>query len=158
MSSRPVVVIFNSNDDVVEMLRFAFERAGLVVVSGHIDAVRRGHQRLSDFVQEHNPSVIVYDLVPPYDRSWTFLEHLRETPSLKGRRFVITSTNARRVPKSLGAPNTCSRSRGSRTTSTQSLRRWRPPRAGATPSCRLTPGQSEGVYSAEPTKVRFRKW
>jgi DNA-binding NarL/FixJ family response regulator len=97
MSSRPVVVIFNSNDDVVEMLRFAFERAGLVVVSGHIDAVRRGHQRLSDFVQEHNPSVIVYDLVPPYDRSWTFLEHLRETPSLKGRRFVITSANARRV-------------------------------------------------------------
>ena len=42
MSSRPVVAIFNSNDDVVEMLRFAFERAGLVVVSGHID-------RRSDF-------------------------------------------------------------------------------------------------------------
>ena len=102
MSIRPVVAIFNSNDDVVEMLRYAFEHAGMVVVSGHIDAIRRGHQRLSDFVQEHNPSVIVYDLVPPYDRSWMFLEHLRDTPSMKGRRFVITSTNAQRATEIIG--------------------------------------------------------
>ena len=99
---RPVVAIFNSNDDVVEMLRFALERAGLIVVSGHVGAIRRGQQRLSDFIEEHNPSVILYDVVPPYDRSWRFLEHLRETPSLRGRRFVITSTNAQRVREVAG--------------------------------------------------------
>jgi DNA-binding NarL/FixJ family response regulator len=102
MSKLPVVAIFNSNDDVVEMLRFAIERAGMVVVSGHIDAVRRGEQRLSDFVDEHDPSVILYDLVPPYDRSWRFLEHIRDTPSMKGRRFVITSTNAERANEIIG--------------------------------------------------------
>jgi DNA-binding NarL/FixJ family response regulator len=102
MSRRSVVAIFNSNDDVVEMLRFALEQAGLIVVSGHIDAIRRGEQRLSDFVEEHDPSVILYDLVPPYDRSWRFLEHLRETPSLKGRRFVVTSTNAQRAREIVG--------------------------------------------------------
>jgi DNA-binding NarL/FixJ family response regulator len=102
MSHRPVVAIFNSNDDVVEMLRYALENAGMVVVSGHVDAIRRGHQRLSDFVQEHEPSVILYDLVPPYDRSWHFLEHLRDAPSMKGRRFVITSTNARRATEIIG--------------------------------------------------------
>jgi len=100
--SRPVVAIFNSNDDVVEMLRFALERAGLIVVSGHVDAIRRGQQRLSDFVEEHNPAVILYDVVPPYDRSWRFLEHLRNTPSLRGRRFVITSTNPQRVREVAG--------------------------------------------------------
>ena len=99
---RPVVAIFNSNDDIVEMLRFALEHAGLIVVSGHVDAIRRGQQRLSDFVEEHNPSVILYDVVPPYDRSWRFLEHLRETPSLRGRRFVITSTNPQRVREVAG--------------------------------------------------------
>jgi len=99
---RPVVAIFNSNDDIVEMLRFALEHAGLIVVSGHVDAIRRGQQRLSDFVEEHNPSVILYDVVPPYDRSWRFLEHLRQTPSLRGRRFLITSTNPQRVREVAG--------------------------------------------------------
>ena len=99
---RPVVAIFNSNDDIVEMLRFALEQVGLIVVSGHVDAIRRGQQRLSDFVEEHNPSAILYDVVPPYDRSWRFLEHLRDTPSLRGRRFVITSTNAQRVREVAG--------------------------------------------------------
>jgi DNA-binding NarL/FixJ family response regulator len=102
VSSRPVVAIFNSNDDVVEMLRYSFEQAGMVVVSGHIDAIRRGEQRLSDFVREHDPTVIVYDLVPPYDRSWHFLEHLRETPGMRGRAFVITSTNAKRAAEIIG--------------------------------------------------------
>jgi DNA-binding NarL/FixJ family response regulator len=102
MSRRPVVAIFNSNDDVVEMLRFALEQAGLIVVSGHIDAIRRGEQRLSDFVEEHDPAVILYDLVPPYDRSWHFLQHLRQTPSMQGRRFVVTSTNAQRVKEIVG--------------------------------------------------------
>jgi DNA-binding NarL/FixJ family response regulator len=102
MNRRPVVAIFNSNDDVVEMLRFALEQAGLVVVSGHIDAIRRGEQRLSDFVEEHDPSAILYDLVPPYDRSWRFLEHVRETPSMQGRRFVVTSTNAQRAREIAG--------------------------------------------------------
>jgi CheY-like chemotaxis protein len=97
MDKTPVVAIFNSNDDVVEMLRLWLEQAGFVVVSGHIDEVKRGEQRLSDFVEEHEPDVIVYDLVPPYDRSWRFLEHLREAPSLRNRPFVITSTNAARA-------------------------------------------------------------
>jgi len=100
--SRPVVAVFNGNDDIVEMLRFALERAGLIVVSGRVDAIRRGRQRLSDFVEEHNPSVILYDVVPPYDRSWHFLEHLRQTPGLRGRRFVVTSTNPQRVREVAG--------------------------------------------------------
>jgi DNA-binding NarL/FixJ family response regulator len=102
MSRRPVVAIFNGNEDVVEMLRVALEQVGMVVVSGQIDAVRRGEQRLSDFVEEHDPAAILYDLVPPYDRSWRFLEHLRETPSMRGRRFVITSTNEQRAKDVIG--------------------------------------------------------
>jgi DNA-binding NarL/FixJ family response regulator len=102
MSSAPVVAILNSNDDVVEMLRIALEQAGFVVVSGHLDKIRRGEQRLADFVDEHNPAVIIYDLVPPYDRSWQFLEHLRESPSLRGRRFVVTSTNVQRTKEAIG--------------------------------------------------------
>jgi len=92
----PVVGILNSNDDVVELLRLALEQAGLVVVSAHVDAVKRGDVSLADFLKQHGPDVVIYDLVPPYDRSWRFLQHLRETIA-SGQRFVITSTNPKRA-------------------------------------------------------------
>jgi DNA-binding NarL/FixJ family response regulator len=102
MTSSPVVAIFNSSDDVVEMLRIALEQAGCVVVNGHIDNIRRGERRIGDLVEDHDPAVILYDLVPPYDRSWRFLEHLRSSPLMQGRRFVVTSTNAQRATEVIG--------------------------------------------------------
>ncbi len=102
MSTASVVAILNSNDDILEMLRIALEQAGFVVVSGHIDKIRRDDQRLSAFIDDHDPAVIVYDLVPPYDRSWRFLEHVRASPSLRGRRFVVTSTNVDRATEAIG--------------------------------------------------------
>ena len=102
MSQRvPVVAVLNSNDDMVELLRMAMEHAGLVVVSAHVDAIRRGHVNLSEFINEHQPDVVVYDVVPPYDSSWRFLEHLRDT-TMRDRRFVITSTNAKRAAELAG--------------------------------------------------------
>jgi DNA-binding NarL/FixJ family response regulator len=97
----PVVAILNSNEDVVELLRMAIEQAGLLVISAHVDDIKRGAAALSEFVEEHEPDVILFDVVPPYDRSWLFLEHLRET-SLRGRRFVITSTNPKRAAELAG--------------------------------------------------------
>ena len=97
MAAPPVVAVLNSNDDIVELLRIVLEQQGFVVVSAHLPEIRRGEQSLADFVEEHDPALIVYDLTPPYDRSWRFLEHLREAPNLRHRRFVITSTNAARA-------------------------------------------------------------
>jgi len=98
----PVVAVINSHDDVVEMLRTAFEQAGMIVVSAHADRIKRGDTSLADFVKEHKPSVIVYDLVPPYDRSWRFVEHLRHSDLLMGYRFVLTSTNAQKAQELSG--------------------------------------------------------
>jgi DNA-binding NarL/FixJ family response regulator len=93
----PVVAILNTNDDVVEMLRIVVEEAGYVAVSMHVDAIRRGEQSLADFIAEHDPQVIIYDLPPPYERNWRHFEHIRESKSIRGRKFVVTSTNARQV-------------------------------------------------------------
>jgi CheY-like chemotaxis protein len=98
----PVVAIINANDDVVEMLRIAFEQAGFVVVSAHADAIKRAQTSLTDFVKVHRPSVIVFDLVPPYDRNYRFIEHLRETEVLDGCQFVLTSTNPARAHELAG--------------------------------------------------------
>src|SRR5918996_6569682 len=98
----PVVAIFNSNDDLVELLRQLLEQAGFVTVTGHIDDVRRGELDLVNFVKQHQPNVIVYDLVPPYDRSWNYLYLLRDSEPLRGRPFVLTSVNAARAIEVVG--------------------------------------------------------
>lgn len=93
----PVVAVFNSNDDLVEVLRTAFELAGLVVVSAHLDEIRRGRTSLIEFAKEHDPAVIVYDITPPYDRSYRFFQHMCALDGLSTRRFVLTSTNPARA-------------------------------------------------------------
>ncbi len=42
----------------------------------------------------HAP-IVVYDLAPPYDMNWRFLDHLRTSTGFKGRQFVLTSVNVR---------------------------------------------------------------
>jgi CheY-like chemotaxis protein len=102
MAGPAVIAVLNSNDDIVELLRMVLEREGYVVVSAHLDAIRRGEQSLADFVEEHDPRLIIYDLTPPYDRSWRFLDHLRAAPHIRGRTFVVTSTNAGRAKEIIG--------------------------------------------------------
>ena len=98
MTSRPpVVAILNSNDDTVEMLAMMLEAEGMVAVTAHVSDLRRGKFDFGGFLSEHDPKVIIYDVPPPYDRSWLFFEHLRNLPSMKGRNFVVTSTNPERV-------------------------------------------------------------
>ena len=84
------------------MLSALLEKAGYTAVSGHIDDVRRGKLDLLNFVRQHEPRVIIYDLVPPYDRSWNFLATVRGSRHMRGRTFVLTSLNARRASDVVG--------------------------------------------------------
>ena len=98
----PVVGILNTNDDTVEMLRMMLETEGIVTVSAHVTDIRRGEVDFSGFIKEHDPTVLIYDLPPPYDRSWLFLQHLRTTDVGRSRKYVLTSTNPARVHQVAG--------------------------------------------------------
>ena len=56
---------------------------------------------LEAFLRMSRPKVIVYDIAPPYDRNWTFLQHLRTT-MLKDYTFVLTSINVKHVERLVG--------------------------------------------------------
>jgi DNA-binding NtrC family response regulator len=103
MDLTPVVGVINSTDDVVDMLRLAFEHAGMTVVSALTPEIRQGHVDVERFVTQHDPRVIVYDIAPPYDANWNLFQHMAAMPAMAGRQFVITSTNARHV-ESLAGP------------------------------------------------------
>ncbi len=97
MMSPDVVAIFNSSEETVDLVKDVLERAGFIVVSGHIADIKRGALDLERFVRQHRPKVIVYDLVPPYEVTWAFLQHLRGSDFLTGVHFVLTSINSERV-------------------------------------------------------------
>jgi DNA-binding response OmpR family regulator len=100
---KPIVVaILNSNDELVELMRVVLEQAGFVAVTGHVDDARRGELDLINFMRQHDPKVIVYDLVPPYDRSWNYLRVLQDTEVMKNRSLVLTSVNAERAQEVVG--------------------------------------------------------
>ena len=106
MTDAPTVIgVLNSSDDTVEMLRVYLETAGFIVVSAHVQAIRRGDQTIADTVAEHKPAVIIYDVAPPYDRTWAFYKHLRTLDGLDKCRWVITSTNPERLKQI--APDAC---------------------------------------------------
>ena len=98
MSERlPVIAVINSTPDIVDMLRLAIEQAGFVVVTALTFELRDGHVDLGQFIKQHDPLVVVYDIAPPYEANWHLFQHVAEMPVMKGRQFVITSTNARHV-------------------------------------------------------------
>ncbi len=91
---RPVIAIFNSSDDMVELLRILLEGHGYLTVPGHVNDLRSGDLDLNAFVEQYKPTAVLYDLIPPYDRQWAFLDHIRTSSALSGLPFVLTSTNA----------------------------------------------------------------
>lgn len=91
----PVVAIVNTNPDLVRLLRMAFEKAGFIVFEIFIEDIKLGAANVDAFLSQHDPKVIVYDLAPPYDVNWRFLDHLRTATGFKGRQFVLTSVNVR---------------------------------------------------------------
>ena len=100
MGKLPVVAVVNTNPDLVELLKARLEMAGFVVLILHIAEIRHGLD-LNAVLETHRPSVVVYDVVMPYDRNYRFLEHLRET-TLNGDRFVLTTPNAAALSRIVG--------------------------------------------------------
>ena len=98
----PVVAVINSTPDIVDMLRIAIEQAGFVVVTALTFEVREGSVDIERFIAQHQPRVIVYDIAPPYEPNWKLFQHTAAMPVMRGRQFVLTSTNVRHVEKIAG--------------------------------------------------------
>ncbi len=99
-----IVAIFNTNSEVLDLVRESLQTAGYATVVAHLDDLKRGRLDMIQFVEEHKPDVIVYDVAPPYDTNWTFLRLMRNSKVMQGRAFVVTTTNKRALEELIG-PN-----------------------------------------------------
>lgn len=103
MQNPPVVALINSSPGVVDMIRITMEHAGIVLVSAMTHEVRDGEVDIEAFIRQHDPKVILYDIAPPYDANWLLFRHICNMPVLKGRHFIVTTTNERHVRALAGA-------------------------------------------------------
>ena len=98
----PVVAVINSNADTVEMLRLTLQEYGFESVTAHIDDIKRGSLDFPRLLREHDPVAIIYDVPPPYDQNWTFLNLLRTVDAVRGRAVVVTTTHKENLEKLVG--------------------------------------------------------
>ncbi len=95
---RPTVVaVINTSPDTVDLLRFVFEHAGFTVVTAFTWELRDSKVDVETFMRQHSPHVVVYDIAPPYEENWHLFQHFCTTPAFRGRKFVVTTTNAKQV-------------------------------------------------------------
>ena len=96
------VAVFNSSEDTIEILKIALEEHGYTVSSGHVSDIKKGQVDLLDFVKEHQPDVVIYDVALPYEENWRFLRLLQSSDALKHLKWVITTTHKRRLEELVG--------------------------------------------------------
>jgi DNA-binding NtrC family response regulator len=102
-SEPPVVAaIFNTSPDIVDVMRRAFEPAGVVTVTAFTHQIRDGIIDADAFLKQHDPKVVVYDIAPPYEENWRLFKHISSMPAMEGRQVVLTSVNAKHVEELAG--------------------------------------------------------
>lgn len=103
---KPIVAVFNSSSDTVELLRTLLESQGFHTVPGHIPELKKGELDFISFIEQHRPAVIVYDVSLPYDANWNFLKLVRSAQPVQHCRFVLTTTNKPALEHLVGETDT----------------------------------------------------
>ena len=98
MSDRPpVVAVFNTSKDTVDMLRIVLEHAGFVVVSAYTYDLRDHKVDIEALIRQDQPRAVIYDVAPPYEDNWRLFQHICAMPIMQGMKYVVTTTNLKRV-------------------------------------------------------------
>ncbi len=98
----PVVAVFNSSEDVVQLLRTALEEDGYTTATAHVSEIKQGQQDVVDFFERYDPQVVIYDVSLPYEENWTFFRLIRDAQAAQGREFIITTPNKRALEELVG--------------------------------------------------------
>jgi hypothetical protein len=104
--SPPVVIIFNTSPDTIEMLRAVLEQAGFVVVNVYTYQLRDGRIDIDSLMRQHHPAAGIYDIAPPYEKSWREFERNRTMDAMRGMKFVVTTANVAHVRAIAGDAST----------------------------------------------------
>ncbi len=101
-STRLVIAVINTSDDLVAAVRERLLDEGFEVVTGHVQDIKSGRTDFSAFIRAHRPAAVIYDVALPYEDNWTFLNMLRSLPDCADLDFLITTVNKRVLDERVG--------------------------------------------------------
>jgi hypothetical protein len=96
------VAILNSNDDLIRLVREALHDEGYLTMHHHIAALRDGNTDITRFFEDRDPPVIIYDIAAPFMINWQFYQVLSAHKAMKGRKTILTTTNAPALKQTCG--------------------------------------------------------
>jgi CheY-like chemotaxis protein len=100
----PVVAVFNASEDTVDVLTAFFEHEGFQAVGRMWPARQSLDSRVAlDFLSEHQPDVIVFDVSLPYKANWERFQEFRGLAAGRRVPVVLTTTNERALSECIGS-------------------------------------------------------
>jgi len=104
-SAAGVVALFNASDDTIDMVQkmLTDENDQQTLIWCHFADLKKGIVDFVQYLEKHNPEVVVFDISPPYDENWAYFKKMRDDKVMQGRGAVLTTTNKRRLDEVLGA-------------------------------------------------------
>jgi CheY-like chemotaxis protein len=97
------VGILNSTEDVIALLVGVLEDEGYATRAAYIPDFKRGRGDLATWLGDLDPTAILYDIPPPYDKNWAFYRQTLALPQARPHRFIITTTNKRILERLAGS-------------------------------------------------------
>ncbi len=96
------VLVFNSNQDIVDMLRLALGEEGYRVGAYQVTQLRKGEADVIDVLERDAPRVVIFDVAPPYQANWAC--YLLVSASGPGQcvSWLVTTTNVRALQAEAG--------------------------------------------------------
>jgi DNA-binding NtrC family response regulator len=101
-AERRLVAVVNASESVRDLVASTIEDDGYRTMMAHADDFIRGRASVGDFLAEHDPAVVVWDVSPPYESNWLFLQGVIGSREAAGRGFVITTTNLKALSEAIG--------------------------------------------------------
>jgi CheY-like chemotaxis protein len=84
------------------MISQALEEEGYVAICEHTSRFILCRVSLEQFMAEHAPQALIWDIAPPYQEHWQFLQEARTLPALRGCPCILTTTNVGRLQEMVG--------------------------------------------------------
>jgi DNA-binding NtrC family response regulator len=90
---QPVIAIVNTSVELTDLFQQVLARDGYRTVVAYVPDLKRGEPRPQDFLHEHDPAVVVWDIAIPYEENWAFFQDVAAAEVSQGRHFILTTTN-----------------------------------------------------------------
>ena len=99
-----IVAILDTDEDTVALLRTLLARQGIGAVTAYVHDIKAGEIDFVEFLHLHRPDAVIYDLAPPLEQNWRFMQLVRSATPLQNMPFVLTTTTSKAALEKILGP------------------------------------------------------